>query len=235
MQGLAEEEAAKALILVDAARCPNRLIASKIGNIVTWFYDHLARLLYAEATSWKPTDVADLREYVDHSRKAHFLEGAPPVYILPNLLLYTRESLLYADIQSEEDGKLSWSNPADCIPPFSKANTEAMPPSSLLLAEAMSAFGIFTPRGLMVTSEIWDEMEFVDSERPEDALKLTTALVGRLVEEGLPREEVTNQHFRTLRDFWQMPMYNLDFNLLDVSMEELEAEREPELMWLASW
>ena len=76
LQGFAEEEAAKALIFMDAVRCPSCLIGSKMGNIVGWFYDHLARLIYAEAASWRPVNVAQLREYVDSSRKAHVLEGS---------------------------------------------------------------------------------------------------------------------------------------------------------------
>ena len=59
----AEEEAAKILIVMDIVRCPQQLCASKIGPMVRWFYDHLARLIYANATSWKPMHVTQLREY----------------------------------------------------------------------------------------------------------------------------------------------------------------------------
>ena len=60
-----EEEAAKVLILMDIVRCPKRLVSSKIGSMVKWFYCHLTRLIYAEAVSWKPNDVTELRRYVD--------------------------------------------------------------------------------------------------------------------------------------------------------------------------
>ena len=62
LEGFAREEAAKALIFMDAVRCPSRLIASRMGAIVGWSYDHLARLIYAKATSWQPSDVAQLQE-----------------------------------------------------------------------------------------------------------------------------------------------------------------------------
>lgn len=58
------EEAAKILILLDAVRCPPKLISLKLNRIIGWFYDHLAHLIYADAVSWKPTDLAQLREYV---------------------------------------------------------------------------------------------------------------------------------------------------------------------------
>ena len=75
LQGLAVEEAAKALILVDAARCPSHLVASRIGPIVQWFTDHLARLIYSEAITWRPVNVAQLREYVDSSERPIVVRG----------------------------------------------------------------------------------------------------------------------------------------------------------------
>src|SRR5439155_17953231 len=49
LEGFAEEEAAKILILMDGVRCPPKLVSSKLKRIIGWFYDHLARLIYAEA------------------------------------------------------------------------------------------------------------------------------------------------------------------------------------------
>ena len=76
LAGHAEEEAAKVLILMDMVRCPAPLIASRIGSMVKWFYSHFARLIYAEAVSWKPMHVEQLREYIDLGRKSHHLDGA---------------------------------------------------------------------------------------------------------------------------------------------------------------
>ena len=160
MWGLAEEEAAKALILMDAARCPSRLVDSKIGAIVNWFYDHLARLIYAEATLWRPVDVAELRTYVDSHRKTHYLEGIAGEYIAPNWSLYSHESLLYADIEAEETGTLGWNSPDGSLLATEGIATSGLPPNSLLLAEGMSTLGVFTPGGLKATSQIWGEVEF---------------------------------------------------------------------------
>lgn len=223
LQAFAEEEAAKALIFMDAVRCPSCLIGSKMGNIVGWFYDHLARLIYVKAASWRPANVAQLREYVDSVRKAHFLEGYVGESILPNWSLYERESQLYADIEAGESGALRWSDPNDT------SWSSAAFPVSLLLTEAMEMLGIFTPGGLKATSEIWGQVEFADQEGQEDAERLTEELVNRLIQEELPSEKVSDEHVRTLFGIWQLPMYNLDFKIIPVSMEELEAERECEL------
>jgi hypothetical protein len=143
LRGFAEEESAKILVLMDAIRCPPKLIASRVKYIVKWFYSHLARLIYAESVGWKPMDVAQLREYVDNERKAHYVDGYIGEYIVPNWNVYQRESRLYADIEAYDDGKLGWSLPrgdANLFPSF-------VPPA-LALVEGMSALGIFTPKGL---------------------------------------------------------------------------------------
>jgi hypothetical protein len=81
----AVEEAGKILILMDIGRCPRKIVANRIGSMVGWFYGHLARTIYAKATSWSAMSVAQLRGYVANERQAHCLDGEFGEYILPNL------------------------------------------------------------------------------------------------------------------------------------------------------
>ena len=97
---------------------PAELLSSKVGTIVGWFYDHLARLIYAEAVNWKPMHIAQLRDYVDSQRKAHYLEGYAGEYIVPNWNLSRRESQLYADIDAYEDGMPGWNKPTGYVSGF---------------------------------------------------------------------------------------------------------------------
>lgn len=150
LEGFAKEEAAKILILMDAVRCPVKLLPSKLGTIIGWFYNHLARLIYADAVTWKPMHLAQLRQYVEPRRKAHNLEGGAGEYILPNWTLYQRESGLYADIEAHEDDQLGWNTPTGQVSALSWSF-----PRALRVVEAMSALGIFTTKGLKATSEIW--------------------------------------------------------------------------------
>ncbi|MEJ6785613.1 hypothetical protein [Aminobacter sp. Piv2-1] len=62
MEGFAEEEAAKALILMDIVRCPPALLAERMRPMLGWFYNHLARLIYAKAADCKPVDTTMLQE-----------------------------------------------------------------------------------------------------------------------------------------------------------------------------
>ena len=105
LEGFATEEAAKILILMDAVRCPPKILPGKLGTIVSCFYDHLARLIYAEAVPWHPMNVAQLRDYVASKRKVHYVDGYVGEFIMPNWSLYLRESQLYVDVQSYEGGK----------------------------------------------------------------------------------------------------------------------------------
>ena len=89
--------------------------------------------------------------------------------------------------------------------------------------------GIFTFAGLKATREIWDQVEFADKEGREEARQLTRELFNRLIHEELPSKKATAQHVRTLFRLWQLPMYNLDFKMIPVSLEKLEAARKDKL------
>ncbi|MEH2676426.1 hypothetical protein DXU07_46140 [Bradyrhizobium elkanii] len=226
LEGFAKEEAAKILILMDAVRCPPKLIASKMNRIVGWFYDHLARLIYAEAVSWKPMHLAQLREYVDQQRRGHFLEGHAGEYILPNWTIYQRESRLYVDIEAYQDGELNWNAPRHSYTGF--AVLDSFVPTALQVAVAMEQVGMFTVKGLRAVSDIWGSLEYKDREDHHDGEKLTARLLQRLHSEGLMLDTAEEKHLATLYRTWQIPMYNLDFSLIPVTPEELEAAQERE-------
>lgn len=225
LKGFAEEEAAKILILMDAVRCPKPLIDSKIGKITGWFYDHLARLIYAETVCWRPMDVAELREYIEKERESHYLEGFCGEYIVPNWNIYQRESRLYADIATYGDGDLQWNRP-NLLQELLSASYSPSVPLVVDLAEAMSALGVFTPQGLKATSEIWGQMTFTTTAKSVDARRLTRHLLERLCEEGLPSPEATPEHAKALLNNWQIPMYDLDFRPINVPLEKLKEEQE---------
>ena len=199
----ANEEAAKVLIVMAMIRCPRQLVSSRMGSMVKWFYSHLARLIYAEATGWKSTDVAQLREYVDMGRKSHRVDGAVGEYIMPNSTIFRREGQLYADIEGYKDEGVSWSNPSSLIHPLSSSGQT---PTALGLAESMSRLGMFTGRGVELTAQIWGKMEFKEEESSREAQALTRTLLNRLIAEKLPVEEAEEEEVQWLYEAWQLPM-----------------------------
>lgn len=156
LKGHAEEEAAKILILMDIVRCPKKLVASRIGTLMGWYYDHLARLLYAEACQWRPINLKELRTIIDRRRVTHYLEGDMGEYIVPNDLIYRRETCLYADIEALDDGSLQW------IAPNGSAGLFESVPNALIVAEALSTVGAFSIKGINAISAVWDEVDFQD-------------------------------------------------------------------------
>jgi hypothetical protein len=178
---------------MDVVRCPSKLIVQRIGSIITNLYDHLARRLYAEAQGWQPMHVTQLQEYLDSERKAHYLEGYIGEYIVPNLAITTRESQLYADIQASEDGTLSWNEPQSYTPGLPRFKPEA-----LRVAEALSAYGTLTRKGLDVIAEVWGRLEFKDKETRADAERLTEDLLKQLMSEGLPSAAATSDDLNAL-------------------------------------
>jgi len=175
LSGLAEEESAKALILIDLVRCPVPEVGKRIGRIVKkTLYDHLSRMIYANAQSWRPTNIAQLQEYVDNERQGHLLDGGMSEYIVPNWSLYLRESTMYADIEVHEEGIPQWNDPNRW-----GGSTIAIRPIALQIVEALEVLGVMTRAGLQATSDIWGNVDFVKDEGPVEARELSKQL-GRL-------------------------------------------------------
>lgn len=224
LEGFAEEEAAKILILIDLVRCPPKLVASLSGKIVRTFYDHLGRLIYGDAQSWRPVNVAQLREYVDNARQAHYLDGYAGEYIVPNWSRYSREAAMYADIEVLENGSAHWSEPLQ----FGSVRGLS-DPGSLMLGRAMAAAGMFTRAGLQVVADVWGEVEFVDTQGYNEQAKLTQTMFQQLDSAKVVTDAATADHVRLLRHHWQLPMYHLDFKEVAVPLETLQAKRDAQL------
>lgn len=219
--GYAEEEAAKALILIDMVRCPPKLIPSRIGIMTKWFYSHLARLIYAEAARWKPMHVSQLQDYANSHRKTHYVDGDYGEYIFPNDKIFLRESKLYADIGAHEDDDVFWNTPEGYPPTGFNFD-----PPAYQAVEALAAVGTFSADGINVVADVWGELDFCDTQNFEDSRRLTETMLEHLIEKKLPLDHATEDHIRTLYHAWQLPMYNINLSPIRVSMDELNEERE---------
>lgn len=219
----AEEECAKILILTDIIRCPKAVVMSRIGRMMRWFYHHLARLIYVEAQTWKPTSVNELQTYVDNNRRSHYLEGEFSEYIMPNWALFIRESSLYADVMCDEDSDPTWCSPVGTHTP---GFLDEYDPTSYILAEGLEAIGAFTPRGLAIVHDVWGKVEFVGDMDWSPTRELFREMLDRLEAAGLITERLTELHVRMLANNWQLPMYHIEFSAIAVPLEKLREERD---------
>lgn len=220
----AQEEAAKILILLDVVRCPPNLTSSKLGGILRGFYDHLTRLIYAQAVTWRPTNLRELREYVDSERKSHYLEGSIGEFIMPNWTLYQRESQLYVDVEAAEDGEIQWSKPAT----LHETLPNRMAPA-LDLIEAMSALGLFSQEGVRIIANVWGNLAFTEQVGCDQSDSRIKETLRRVIEQKVVLPRARQEHVDRLYRNWQMPMYDLDFKPIDVPLEELKAIQERSL------
>lgn len=221
LTGHALEEVAKALILVDIVRCPPKLRGKRIGPMMRWFYNHLARLIYLDAQDWKPTDVNELQRYVDNHRKSHYLEGEIGEYILPNHTTWSRESVLYADIITYEDGEPMWQSPD---PTYVYYDTNPWE-----LCQALSNMGIFDRRGLDIVSIVWAQVDFDGPQNWQSARRLTHEMLVQLENANLISDNAQEQQLSLLYNLWQLPMYRIDFNYMEVDIKDLRDEQEANL------
>jgi hypothetical protein len=216
LEGLAEEECAKILILIDIIRCPATVVASRIGPMMKWFYDHLARLIYADAQNWQPASVVDLQGYVDLMRKSHYLEGEFGEFIEPNSVIFSRESALYADVVGIEDSDPMW------ISPLRPKSEKPFPlePQSFRIAKALSTVGAFTIQGLKILRDSWSGIDFSRSQDYYVSRELCRKMLEKLNTAHLTAET------QTLLYQWQTPMYHIDFALIRVPLEDLRIHRQ---------
>jgi hypothetical protein len=223
----AQEECAKALILVDLMRCPANLVAARTGPMMHWFYDHLARLIYSEAQHWRPVTAADLQNYIDDQRKSHYLEGEYGEYIMPNSALFRRESVLYADVTADEEGNLEWLSPQ--VKPTGLGH---MNPMSFKIVDALSALGVFTPAGMKIMHDVWSATPIIPETRWEVTRDNYMPMAKALEAAGLFTERAADDHLNIIANYWQMPMYGMDFSQIDVPLEDLLAEQEAQYPYM---
>ena len=62
--GIAEEEASKVLILIDAVRCPSKR-QKELSKTLKCFYDHLPKQIYSEMCGWSVTCFQELSRRID--------------------------------------------------------------------------------------------------------------------------------------------------------------------------
>lgn len=225
LEGHASEEGAKILILLDYVRCPLGL--SDHAQRTLWkFYDHGTRIIYADSCHWRPTDLNELREYVDRERRSHYLEGFAGEYILPNSNIYLRESRLYADLTRHQDGSFIWNDPEDTFPYDSPWT---MPPAPINAARALSKVGAFTAEGLAIIHQVWAAQPFTGPEHAMRSNELIQATLKALIEAELPHADADDKDVRAIYGYWQMPMYAIETKTSEVSLEDLQEAQEREL------
>jgi len=150
LQTVAEEEAAKYLMLLDAARCERSRLGPHLGR----FYSHLARGLYVEACHWRTATYAEHLALIDSNRRTLYLDGPNDVdWIFRNSILSQREDSFYVDYVESEDGR-RWLSPADSS--LASLGPDPDLRSDIIdLVHALDDAGYSSPSALSIVADTW--------------------------------------------------------------------------------
>ena len=215
---VAEEEAAKVLILIDAVRCPKQP-PERLSRQLGYFHDHLAKGIYARACGTRPATFAQLREYVNMERASFYLDGPnDDDWIFRNNVLDTRERMLYVDYLLG-DGGHEWSDP-------SKQHIDNLVPQppAVLLASHFHDVGLLTAESLAAIADVWRNRQMELGTHSSELQCANRSTLERLRSCGLLRERSSSMYSWIIQE-WAFPMYDLDMSCVNVKPKTLREQQ----------
>ncbi|MFF5575682.1 hypothetical protein [Streptomyces luteogriseus] len=225
IDGLASEEAAKILILMDVARMgwdDDSAVARQIKSIIS----HRVRGIYGRVIEGRPASFGEVRRYADSLRRSHYLDGPNDVdWIFRNVVEAEREESLYVDYVTSE-GVSSWITPAS----GSELRLELWPSMVIDLALALHRLGCTSEAGLTIIADEWKDVSLEDSTHWSVVEEINTAIFDKLNAAGLCSDDLTASDVRLAREHWIFPLGSLELSEIKVTQADLQAQRE---QWLA--
>lgn len=212
------EEAAKVLILLDLARCMHPQKAFKNG--CRYFYNHLARGIYAHIHDASPADFAEILRYVEDLRPSHYLDGPNDAdWIFRNEVLRDREAALYVDYEETQPGEFEWTG-GDPELLFVPARL-----SKLVLA--LRTAGILTETGARSAASAWKGSRFDASTRWEFCRERADRILAEVAKLGAkdPSSALV-EAWHTVREQWTFPLTQLDLTMDEITIEEMSDRQE---------
>ena len=221
--GLAQEEAAKVLILLDVVRCPSNRSEEK-ARTLGYFYDHLAKGIYARVCGLH-FNFGELNQYIDNEREDCYLDGPNDVdWLLSNDITREREDDLYVgyvcdDTQEADQGERYWKSP------WVDQMQEYFTPTIVLLAIGLHRVGATKAEGLAIIAEIWRLFEPVQETTSQELSELKNRTLETLSDHKLID---TNDHekLRLISRSWMFPLWPLDLRVKKVEKADLRKCRE---------
>ncbi|MBI1875267.1 MAG: AbiV family abortive infection protein [Acidobacteria bacterium] len=174
---IAEEEAAKFLILVDAVRCPKQP-GERLSNQLGRFNDHLPKGLYAKACNYRPGTLGELQHYLNIDRDEFHLDGPNDCdWIFRNEIIQSREGQFYVDYVGRDDGH-SWSDPA-LLSTYLGPSPE---PASVSMSRTLFKVGLSTAEAIATVADVWRSFP-LDFETPWSRIRDMNYRTLQLLEE----------------------------------------------------
>lgn len=224
----ADEEAAKALMLLDIFRsnedqCVVRRQLNRVGS-------HLARCIYAYVARRRPISFADLRARVGRARRSHYLDGPMDAdWISSNELLAEREGAIYVDfVWDLESANGTWMTPAQYDNIGFGGSDTAVPELVLSLKRT----GCLSRRALDLIAQAWKGFELRDDADCFQVQDITIDLVNGIHDEGLFLDTATQEDVDRVVTYWGFPLIELELSPLKVTRDQLRSQQQS---ILADW
>lgn len=217
---LAAEEAAKVLILIDLIRCPKARGLER-SRVARYFYDHVAKGVYAIASRWNVADFNELAEGINEKRAAYYLDGPNDVdWIFRNSILQEREDQMYVgyvrdDTEGEGLGEPIWTSPdADSSFPYSQ-------PFIVRIAISLFSVGLTSPASLKIIASIWRHVNPSPAMPVEELWGLNHKTLEELHAAGHLKKEAEAEYGFVWKK-WPYPMWPLDLTEDKKNAEDLK-------------
>lgn len=216
LRAVAEEEAAKFLILLDAARCARTGRRAHLKK----YYSHLAKGLYA-GCSWRwVSDFAELKEHIVRESHKLYLDGPNgDDWIARNEILQSREDALYVNYY-ENDGVRFWMSPE--VLDENVLNYER--PDAVILMEALHGSGCVKRDALAISVQHWERVELTDASDCRWLREQNHAVLVKMDLQGLLEEQPEEVYTTVVRSL-TFPMCALALNEIEVDKAELRDMR----------
>lgn len=216
-----EEEAAKFLILMDAARCPRTpagILTRQLGN----FNQHLAKGLYSRYYSYVLMSLQAANVHLERNRLALYLDGPNDVdWIFRNDIIREREEAVYVDYVATDQGH-AWHCPD---PERLRIYMWNRQPNVLGVARALRAAGLCSPASLRVIADYWRGIALDEGVEGFRTRELNHRTLQLLDEANLLRRRPQSD-YQFIVNEWRLPLYPLDLGKIDVDPQELRRIQE---------
>jgi AbiV family abortive infection protein len=224
LRNLAEEEASKFLILLDAVRCP-RNPPERFCNQLGRFNDHLPKGLYSCAYKARNTTPAKLQEYLDTFREQSYLDGPNGIdWIFRNEIHQQREQVLYVDYISTGDDH-TWLDPGDGFQDEPVEVLFQIEPPCLKIARALFDVGISEPDALKVVADMWCSATIRPDIPRLELRSMNQQTLEELKSKRLLREP-SDQIYGEIINYWQYPLYDLNLKEIPVKISSLRERQD---------
>lgn len=215
---IAQEEAAKYLILLDAVRCP-RQPQSQRARVLNWFNSHLAKGIYARCARTRPATFGELLDFVDSQRPKFFLDGpSGQDWIFRNDVMHSREQAFYVDLVETEDGLIWWAHGPflDMLHENPRFYSE---PAAVQLVRSLSKVGFSSVEALPTVADIWRRFVPERTTSYDRLQELAGETVASLRNAGLGKGGLEDE--RVIQRSWPFPLWGQRLSFIDVDPDEL--------------